>query len=142
MDHGVSYLRIENAGQSVARDVSVSFDPAMPEYEVTDDGQSGVVAPMLRKRYASPISMIAPGHRMKNVYSYVQDGVDDNVEPVPDRFTVALRYTDDHGRNYDDSFALDRGNLGLETQSHPGDDNDPVKRQNKALEAIAWELWD
>lgn len=142
MNRGVSYLRIENCGQSVARDVSVTFDPPMPSYEKTSDGQPGVVAPMIRKRYDRPISMIAPRHGMKNIYSYVQVGHDGNVEPVPESFTVAVRYTDDHQRSYSDSFHLDLGNLKFETQSNPGDGNDPEIRQNKALEAIAWELWD
>jgi hypothetical protein len=86
--------------------------------------------------------MMPPGARLKNVYSYLSAGVNGNVEPVPDRFTVTLRYTDDHGTTYQDSFPLDRELLGYETKTGPGDRNDPVKRQNKALEAIAWELWE
>lgn len=142
MSHGVSYLVVENAGQSVARSVEVSFEPPLPDYETTDDGQTGVVAPFLRRRYGTPIAMIAPGHRLKNVYSYITAGVNDSVEPVPDQVTILVRYSDDHGRSYEDSFPLDRELLGLETQSNPGDSNDSVKRQNKALEAIAWELWE
>lgn len=49
-------------------------------------------------------------------------------------------YADDHNRSYQDSFPLDVGLLGEETQSSPSDSNDPVRRQNKALESIAWEL--
>jgi len=140
--HGVSYLVVENAGQSVARNVEVCFEPPLPDYETTDDGQPGVVAPFLRRRYGAPIAMIAPGHRLKNVYSYITAGVDGNVEPVPDQVTILVRYVDDRGHTYDDSFPLDRELVGLETQSNPGDSNDPVKRQNMALEAIAWELWE
>ncbi|MGC0252166.1 hypothetical protein [Pseudactinotalea sp. Z1748] len=142
MSHGTTYLVIENVGSSVARDVGVSFDPPLPNYETTDDGQPGIVGPFLRKRYSSTIPMIAPGHRMKNVYSYHAVGVDGNVEPVPDQFTVTVRYSDDRGRPYQDSFPIDRERLGYETQTNPADTNDPVKRQNKALEAIAWELWE
>jgi len=142
MSHGSSYLVIKNAGQSVARDVEVSFRPPLPDYETTDDGQPGVVAPFLRRRYGTPIAMIAPGHTLKNVYSYIAAGIDDNVEPVPDQVTILVRYNDDHGRVYKDSFPLNRKLLGLDTQTNPGDSNDPVKRQNKALEAIAWELWE
>lgn len=141
MSHGVSYLVIENAGQSVARNVKVSFQPPLPDYETTDDGQPGVVAPFLRRRYGTPIAMIAPGHMLKNVYSYISAGINDNVEPVPDEFTVSVHYDDDRGRVYRDSFPLNRNLLGLETQSNPGSSNDAVKRQNQALEAIAWELW-
>lgn len=142
MSHGVTYLVIENAGQSVARSLEVAFEPPLPEYETTGDGQPGVVAPFLRKRYAGPIAMIAPGQRLKNIYSYVAVGVDGKVEPVPDEFTVSVRYTDDRGKPYKDSFPLNREVLGLETQTNPGDGSDSVKRQNKALEAIAWELWE
>ena len=142
MSHGVSYLVIENAGQSVARDVEVSFNPPLPTYTTTDDGKPGVVAPFLRRRYANPIAMIAPGHRLKNVYYYITAGTNGNVEPVPDQVTVSVRYIDDHGRTYEDAFPLDCELVALETQSSPGANNDAVKRQNKALEAIAWELWE
>jgi hypothetical protein len=142
MSHGVSYFVVENVGQSIARNVQVSFDPPLPDYDTTEDGQQGVVAPVLRKRYGRPIAMIAPGHRMKNIYSYLAAGVTGNVEPVPDQVTVRVRYTDDHGWPYSDSFPLDRELLGLETQSSPGRENDPTLRQNKALEAIAWEIWE
>ncbi|MFD0773961.1 hypothetical protein ACFQZ2_08485 [Streptomonospora algeriensis] len=142
MSHGVTYLVIENAGQSVARDVEIDFDPPLPEYETTSDGQPGIVAPILRKRYANPIPILAPGHRLKNIYSYIGVGHDGNVEKVPDQFTVHAKYTDDRNRKYNDSFPLDREVLGLETQSSPGGSNEPTKRQNKAIEAIAWELWD
>lgn len=142
MSHGVSYLVVENAGQSVARNVEVSFDPPLPAYETTNDGQPAVVAPFLRKRYGSPITMIAPGQRLKNVYSYIAMGVNGNVEPVPDQVTILVRYIDDHRRRYEDSFPLDREVLGLETQSNPDDTNEPVARQNMALEAIVWELWE
>ncbi|XKK40761.1 hypothetical protein HFP72_09835 [Nocardiopsis sp. ARC36] len=138
----MSYLVIENLGQSVARSLEVDFDPPLPEYETTDDGQPGVVAPFLRKRYSRPIAMIAPGQRLKNIYFYIASGVDGNVEPVPDQFTVSVLYTDDHGKPYKDSFPLDTKLLGMETQSNPGSGNNPTKRQNQALEAIAWELWD
>lgn len=142
MSRGVTYLVVENAGQSVARNIEVAFAPPLPDYETTDDGQPGVVAPFLRRRYADAIAMLAPGHGMKNVYSYIRAGVDGNVEPVPDKFSVSVQYTDDHDRSYADSFALDREHLGLETKTSPGEQNDPVKRQNQAMEAIAWELWE
>lgn len=142
MSQGVSYLVVENAGQSVARNIEVRFDPALPDYTTTDDGQPGIVAPFLRRRYQTPIAMIAPGQRLKNVYAYVAAGANGNVEPVPDQVTVSVRYFDDRGRIYEDSFPLDSELLGLETQSNPGDGNDAMRRQNKALEAIAWELWE
>lgn len=141
MSHGVNYLTIENAGQSVARGVAVAFDPPLPDYEFTEDGQKAVVAPFLRRRYGSKIEMLAPGQSLRNVYSYHSVGTDGNVEPVPDEFIVTVRYTDDHGKPFEDSFLLDVGLLNMETLSSPSDSNDAVKRQNQALEAIVWELW-
>lgn len=88
MLHGNTYLVIENAGRSVARNIRVTFDPALPDYEHTVDGQPGVVSPILRRRYRNPVSMIAPGHRLSNIYSYLRAGQQGNVEPVPDQLTV------------------------------------------------------
>jgi hypothetical protein len=142
MSVGVSYLVVENAGQSVARNVEVSFDPPLPDYETTDDGQPGVVAPFLRRRYGTPIALIAPGQRLKNIYSYTAFGVNGNVEPVPDQVTILVKDVDDRGQGYKDSFPLDLELLSLDTLSNPSNSNDSVRRQNEALEAIAWELWD
>lgn len=142
MSFGVVYLVIENTGRSLARDIQVTFTPPLPNYEKTADGQRGVVAPFLRKRYGDPLAILAPGQRLSNVYSYVAEGIDGNVEPMPDQLSVSLEYLDDHGRHYADTFHLDRGNLGLETRANPSEDNDAVRRRNQALEAIAWELWD
>lgn len=142
MSHGVTYLVIANVGQSVARNVEITFDPALPNYEKTPDGQPGVVAPILGRRFARPIGILAPGQRLKNIYSHLAVGVEGNIEPVPEKFTVNVRYTDDRARSYQDSFPLDQGLIGLETQSNPSDTNDSEKRRNKALEAIVWELWE
>ncbi|MBB3053541.1 hypothetical protein FHS23_004595 [Prauserella isguenensis] len=131
MSLGVVYLVIENNGQSLARHLEVRFDPPLPDYTHTDDGQQGVVAPVLRKRYGTAITLLAPGHQLKNIYSYMSAGSDGNVEPVPAQFTVSVHYVDDHGRGYADSFPLDVDLIGLETQSDPSDGNNPERRKNK-----------
>lgn len=135
------YLVLHNAGNSVAREVQVAFDPELPSYDRTDDGQKGVVAPVLRQRYASPIGIMAPGQKYKNLYHYPVLGKDGNAESVPDQFTVTVQYGDDRGRVYTDDFPLNVGHVGLETHRTPGKENDPISRQNKALEAIAWANW-
>lgn len=139
--HGTTYLVVRNGGLSVARHVRVTFKPELPEYETTDDGQPGIVAPVLRKRYSEPIPVLAPGESLNNVYSYIAAGINGNVEPVPDRFTVLVEYRDDRRRAYRDEFQLDRSSLGLQTNTNPGDGKDADKRRNVAIEALAWEAW-
>lgn len=141
--HGVIYLTIENVGNSVARRTSVTFDPPLPDYETTDDGQPGVVAPFLRRRYSDQLPTLAPRQTLKNVYSYIAVGHQGNVEPMPDQFTVTVTYYDaNNKRKYIDLFPLDCGNVALDTASSPGSGNDPDKRRTQAIEAVVWELWE
>ena len=139
--HGVVYLVVSNLGVSVARQVQITFDPKLPEYEMTLDGQAGVVAPFIRRRYEEPIAVLAPTQSLANIY-YYSGTTGGNLENVPDELTVGVSYLDDRGRKYEDAFPLKVQDIILETQSNPGGSNDAVKRQNVALESISWELWD
>lgn len=139
--HGVTYLVVSNLGASVARQVQVTFDPELPEYEKAPDGKAGVVAPFLRRRYESPITVLAPTQSLANIY-YYSGMTGRNLEDVPDEFTVRVSYLDDRRRKYEDAFPLRVQDVNLETQSNPGKSNDPVERRNVALESISWGLWD
>lgn len=141
MSHGDAYLVVENLGKTAARDLRVKFNPPLPNYETTPDGQTAVVASFLKKRYENPIVMLAPNQRLKNLYSYIGSaGV--NMEKMPKVVEMTVAYKGERGVIYNDKFPLDVGIYNNETQSNPGRDNDPEKRKNQALEAIAWELWD
>lgn len=59
------YLTVENRGQSLAKGIELTFNPPLPEYEKTTDGLPGIVAPILRKRYANSILMLTPGEQLK-----------------------------------------------------------------------------
>ena len=141
--HGTTYLVIKNVGATAARGLKVAFDPPLPGYETTEDGQKAVVGPFLRRRYASPIPVLAPGQELVNIYGYLTASRQrTNAEPVPDRFTVAVRYKSERRRReYTDSFSLDLTFLYDDTRLSPGDNNKSDVRTNKALEAIAWETW-
>lgn len=133
LSHGTCELVVQNVGQSVAKNVSVTFDPAITE----DMGQ---MAAFLARRYSRTIPTMAPGRRLTNIYAHwVGDGSDNLDEDVPKDFTAKARYVDSHGRGYEDSYDLSLQTLRNQTTSSPAD-TDPKglqKRWAKALEAIA-----
>lgn len=126
-------LIIRNAGQSVARDVNVAFDPPLPVLEGAE--AEGTTTPFLQRRYSRTIPTLAPGMVLDNFY---QDATD-ATEPVPDDFSVTIRYTDMHGRQYADTYELSLDALRDQTGSYPSntDERGMQRRWVKALEAIA-----
>lgn len=125
-------LHISNMGQSVARSVRVEFDPPLP----TPQGENpGVLTPFLQRRYSRVIPTFAPGMLMDNYY---QDA-EDKEEPVPDDFTVTIRYSDTRGREYIDSYDLTMNTLRDQTRSYPSntDERGMQRRFMRALESIA-----
>lgn len=82
-------LVVYNAGQSLARDVKVTFDP-MPELP---SDTTGLLAPYLLLRYAEPIPTLAPGQQLTNVWYFGKPKkADENDEPTPDEVTVNIEY--------------------------------------------------
>lgn len=140
MAEGYIYLTISNQGASAARDVAISFHPPLPDYQKTDDGQDGVVAPVLRRRYAEPVTIIGIGESLNNLYWYQRGASNEPAEPVPAKFSVGVKYQDDRGRSYEDSFPLDVATIAHETQSFPGG-QEWSKITARAANAIPWELW-
>lgn len=69
-------------------------------------------------------------------------GVVGNFEPMPDKFKVTVQYKDAQARKYVEHFKLDLDLSLLDTYSEPESRNNPEERQNNALEAIAWSLWE
>lgn len=78
---GMCHLIIRNYGQSVARNVKITFDPPLPE---TDDETTMI--PFIKKRYASQIPTLMPGTELSNIWPYDSD--DDN--GMPERTTVII----------------------------------------------------
>jgi len=110
-------LIVRNAGSSMARNIVVTFDPAL---EVPPGFGPNVTATLIR-RYKDPLSGAAPGQSFRNVWwsGHMVDGESDlqNGEPTPDRVSVSVEYRDDRRRKYSDAFVLDVRVLLAETYS-------------------------
>lgn len=131
---GTFQLRIANTGASVAKNVSITFDPP-----ITED--MGVIAGFLARRYAKEIPTLGPSLRLRNIYAHmVGDGSDKTDEPIPAVVTVTARYQDPHGRSYTDSHELTIHSMLNATTTAPSDKNDfddRFKRLVKAVEMLA-----
>jgi len=99
-------LVIRNAGLSVARNVTVTFDPPLV---VPDDGTRYVTEYTVR-RYARPIHVLAPGQALSNIWWSGHAGPGDtsliSEEPTPEECTVTIEYADDRNRRFRDDFLL------------------------------------
>jgi len=130
-------LIVRNYGQSVARNVFVTFEPPIPDPE--DPSES--VTPFLKRRYAKPIAVVAPGVELDNIYfsgRHGDRGAWINAEPKPDETVVTIAYEDDNGNRYSDDFPIDVHLI--RNRTYTVSSNDPVeqgKRLVKAVETIA-----
>jgi len=92
-------LVVRNVGQSIARDVTVTF---APEIEAREDDARDLTS-YLVERYADPISAIGPGQELTNVWwSGVARGEDTlvNSERTPEEVTVSIGYKGSSGRKF------------------------------------------
>ncbi len=62
-------LVVKNYGQTPAKKLEVAFDPPLKVEE--SDGTHGYLVP---RRYATPISLLAPGQELSNVWFYHKIG--------------------------------------------------------------------
>lgn len=127
-------LHVRNVGQSVACNVSVTFDPDLDQLVAAD--KEGVLMPFLQRRYSRVISTLAPGADLDNVYQYVRNPTRD----IPDDFTINLTYTDMHDRPYTDTYHLSVKSVLNQSGLYPQDTDDEGalrKRLANAVEAIA-----
>lgn len=129
----VSELIVRNAGLSVAKNVSFTFDPPLPVLKGAD--AAGLLTPYLQRRYSRAIPTFGPGLTLVDVYQLSNEPF----EPVPDDFTLTIDYDDTHGRHYTDSYELSTMTLRDHTRATPsGDDDATLKRRaTRAVEAIA-----
>ncbi|QZQ54444.1 hypothetical protein KZI27_14150 [Curtobacterium sp. TC1] len=107
---------VRNVGPTVARDLTVSFDPAitLPEARRLES----LATTTLIRRYSRPIPNLAPGQEMSNTYWIGVDGGSNkrvNGEPTPERVTVTVRYRGLGRRWLRDSFMLDLDIVTLTT---------------------------
>ena len=125
LSHGTINLVLHNFGVSSAHNVSVAFDPSLPDPQELD---SADMRKWIGERYAAPYPLIAPGMSLSNVYRAGQDKVQ--------AFTMKLTYSGSDGRRYHGHFHLDPGPLLKETTANPSDSNNRELRLIKAVEAI------
>lgn len=138
-------LAVRNAGASMARRVEVTFDPDLGAAPYADDSLTQAIV----LRYASPLSGMAPGQVFRNVWwsGHSVPGMTDlqNAVATPDRVTVALRYEDDRGRVYTETYALDVRDLLRETFSESSSSfkgrlktiDESLKTMSKSVDSVA-----
>lgn len=92
---------VRNAGQSVARDVEVSFSPEIGDPVAQELATRG----MLKTRYGRRISYLAPGQELVNAIKQNLKDPDDSDLPLD--VTVTVTYRRDWLRRYKESFRLE-----------------------------------
>lgn len=150
---GYTYLVIKNNGTSAARNVTVTLDPEPEDTTTAKDGKADMAAPYLRRRYAHPIQVLAPGQALINIYAApdrrpnpTPDIPPENPFHVADEVAVAVEY-DSHRRirrtprRYTDTFNLDLRTVYGETSARPGETKNWLKAIRDTLHSLAWENW-
>ncbi len=104
-------LIVSNVGRTSAKEVEVTFTPPLPAPQGASD--PSMLTAFLVRRYEKPISMVAPGQRLYNIYSAPNEASN------PKEVHVKFDYKDYRGKKctveYDLSSELIQG------QSHgPG----------------------
>jgi hypothetical protein len=98
---------LSNVGQTMAREVTVTFDPPLVPDPSSSAGDNSAASVLLRL-FAVPIATMAPGAEFDCVY-YWHDfaGSGGNIEDVPDQLNVKIAYDSSDGEHYEESYALD-----------------------------------
>lgn len=138
-DMGKADLVVGNAGPSVARNVSVTFDP--PGLILSNSKKEPKAANHIIKRYKESIPNWVPGEVAHNVY-FVGDNQEkrENKEPLPDELTVYFQYENEEEQSFNDVFKLDIRHLAEETRVTQRKNNEllpPNERIAHAVEHIA-----
>lgn len=135
----IQLLVIKNYGSTVARNVTVTFDP--PLGDPSPDEMHRSLSPFLKRRYAQPISSLVPGQELDNIYfSGERDSTSGwkNREPHPDQVRVTIELDASDGERYADHFDLDvnlirNRTMVASSSRHP---EERLKQAVKALENI------
>lgn len=105
-------LIVKNYGQAAARQLTVSFDPAVP------GGDDAALSPrLIAGRYRRELSHLGPGQALTNTWvTYVAaPGKGNELAPqwdVPATCTVTLRYRRGRWRWYSERYVLDTEAIG------------------------------
>lgn len=102
---------VENSGSTPARDVSLSFDPAL------DPAESDRLGQIVRSRFGRTFDTINPGQRLSNTWwagSLGAGGKLENVMTLPEQVTVEVSYNGLGRRRISETFKLDVADM-LET---------------------------
>jgi hypothetical protein len=131
-------LVVQNVGASVARDLRVTFEPPIAD-PAGSDGNAELARYLLR-RYERPISVLAPGDELDNLYYSGEPGHPgyENDLGFPETVTVRVAYEGPDKHRYEDRFPLDVGLIRHRTYTaSPGSPDEVAKRTAKAVESIA-----
>lgn len=109
-------LVLANSGSTVARNVSVRFDPPI----TIPKGSDGRMTKYLIQRYASPVPVLSPQQQLTNIWwSGHNTGGNEltNSEPTPDRVTVHVAYDGLGRRRLKQSYPLNIETIQMTTLS-------------------------
>lgn len=98
-------LVIRNAGPSIARNLTVTFDPPLVEMS------NRLAVGAINKQFARPLASLSPGQQVANLWWRIAFPSQElppgsNGEDTPDEVVVQLDYSDDRGRTYIDKIPL------------------------------------
>lgn len=119
-------LVIRNFGASVARDVSVTFDPPPPS-DISSIPMSDNWG-WIYKRFEQPITTWSPGWTTSNI---VRSGSDELAD-----FTVTVNYAGPDGAPYNDVYHLHAAPTLNETYIGPSKVDDPTKLEQQKVSAL------
>lgn len=92
---------VRNAGQSVARNVRVAFDPPLQD----EDPSTVSLRTALARRYALTIPVLAPGQELSNAIAF--DDEDEQQSDLPHKFGVKVVYDRKKRSRYEEEFQFD-----------------------------------
>jgi len=102
---------VRNVGGSVARDITVTFNPPLDPPTPNQDMRQFVI-----DRYAVPITTLGPGQELSNVV-WVNYPHDPEKDDMPADVVVKIRYRRSRRRWYEDEFRLQTGVFLSHTES-------------------------
>lgn len=124
-------LRVRNFGQSVARDVQLTFTPPL-----SPRARNDTVAPVER-RYRDTIPNLSPGQELKNTWQTWTDS--GTLSSAPERCTVRVTYRSGRARRrLSEQFVLDVRVIGAESDPIESDSElGTMRRIATSLESVA-----
>jgi hypothetical protein len=128
LSQGTTLLVLKNLGASIAKDVSVTFDPPAPPAADVNNMTDDQMMKWIYQRFAEPVTSWAPGWTISNV---IRAGHDE-LNPI----TVTLRYKGPDGTAYEDGYHLLPDHIMKETEANPSKATDAVKLEQQKVSAL------